>query len=397
VVHLMHHPGFKHAEDSACCTKMGRSRLFRFTLREVVHQVHHFAFCAVAHPSPRAPAIGSRTFVLQRRPMPPAASGPLRVALLTVGALLGFAGNSLLCRLALLDRAIDADSFTALRLGSGALMLAALARFSRSSPLRAAPSTGSWPAALALAGYAVFFSHAYLRLGAGVGALVLFGTVQVTMIGLATVRGGRPGPFEWVGLLLGAGGLVALTLPGAGAPDLVGVGLMAVAGNAWAGYSLLGRGVTDPLGATAGNFLRSVPLFLPVLALPALQQSLSWSSKGAALAVASGAVASGLAYSLWHAALRHLGATRAAIVQLSVPALAAFGGVLMLGEVLTVRTVAAGGASPCWEWRWRCPGRLRPGRPDDRPAACLVPGFAGRSPPGPTAHICRGWERPPER
>ncbi|HET9450073.1 MAG TPA: EamA family transporter, partial [Aggregicoccus sp.] len=202
-----------------------------------------------------------------------------------------------------------------------------------------------WPSALALFAYAAGFSLAYVRIGAGVGALLLFGCVQLTMLGAGLARGERPRALEWVGLAVALSGLVGLTLPGASAPDAVGALLMAGAGAAWGLYSLRGRGARNPLAATAGNFLRSVPLaaLLWLLAL-LLGQASSASARGLALAAASGALASGLGYSLWYAALPSLSAARAAIVQLSVPVLAAAGAVLLLDEPLTQRLVLGGAA-----------------------------------------------------
>jgi drug/metabolite transporter (DMT)-like permease len=200
-----------------------------------------------------------------------------------------------------------------------------------------------------------------VRIPAGVGALLLFGCVQTTMLGTGLVRGERPRPLEWVGLLLALGGLVGLTAPGATAPDFVGAALMAGAGVAWGIYSLRGRGSTHPLAATANNFLLSVPMALGLSAVSVGVQGAPHATvRGVVLAVASGALASGVGYSLWYAALPHLTATRAAIVQLSVPVLAATGGVLLLGEQVTVRLLGAGSALLCGVLlalgsRWRKP------------------------------------------
>jgi drug/metabolite transporter (DMT)-like permease len=260
-----------------------------------------------------------------------------RTLALTLAALTGFAANSLLCRGALKPHAIDAASFTSVRLCAGALMLALLSRTLGRRPVQ---RQGSWPAALALFGYAIAFSFAYLRLEAGVGALLLFAVVQLTMI-LAGVRAGeRPRAAQWLGLAVAFAGLVVLTRPGASAPDPLGAALMASAGVAWGVYSLLGRGCAHPLAATADNFARAVPfaLLASLSALPALHAS----GRGLALAAASGALASGVGYSLWYAALRGLTATRAAIVQLAVPVLAAAGSVALLGEPLTGRLLLGG-------------------------------------------------------
>lgn len=268
--------------------------------------------------------------------MSPASSPASRTAALTCAALVAFAANSLLCRAALGPARIDASAFTALRLVSGALTLAGLAAGVRG--LRG----GSWPSAAALFAYAIAFSFAYRLIPAGSGALILFGSVQATMIGRELVRGDRPHRREWLGLAVALGGLVALARPGLHAPDPRGAVLMAVAGVAWGGYSLRGRGATQALAATADNFARSVPLALGALLLPLTPLKLS--AVGALLAVASGAIASGLGYVAWYGALRGLSAARAAIVQLAVPPLAALGGVVLLGETLEARLLVGGAA-----------------------------------------------------
>lgn len=269
----------------------------------------------------------------------PRVSRPTRVrtVLLTASALAAFAANSILCRLALGPHLADAAGFTAVRLVSGTLALSLILFLAggRRPILRR-----DWLSPLALFAYAAPFSFAYLRLPAGTGALLLFGSVQVTMIAWGMRRGERPHPAEWVGLALAVGGLIALNAPGATAPDPWGALLMIAAGAAWGAYSLLGRGGTDPLAVTAGNFARTVPLVL-VLALVSLPH-LHATRDGLLLAAASGALASGVGYAVWYAALRGLRATRAAVVQLLVPVLAAMGGVLILDEAITVRLVAAG-------------------------------------------------------
>jgi drug/metabolite transporter (DMT)-like permease len=247
-----------------------------------------------------------------------------------------FAANSLLCRAALGPERIDASSFTALRLGSGALTLALLT--ARSPRARG----GSWASAVALFAYAIAFSFAYRLIPAGSGALILFASVQATMIGRELVRGDRPHRREWLGLAIALAGLLALTRPGLHAPDPLGAALMAAAGVAWGVYSLRGRGAPHPLGATADNFARSVPLALVPLILPLAPLKLS--AVGVLLAVASGAIASGLGYVAWYAALRGLSGSRAAIVQLAAPPLAAAGGVLLLGEALELRLLVGGAA-----------------------------------------------------
>lgn len=256
-------------------------------------------------------------------------------AALAAAALVGFAANSLLCRAALGPGAVDAATFTAVRIASGAMMLWLLQQTSRPAAARG----GSWSAGLLLFAYAAAFSLAYVRLAAGTGALILFGCVQTTMFGAAVVRGERPAPLRWLGLALALGGLVWLTLPGLSAPDPAGAALMAVAGIAWGAYSLRGRGSTQPLAATAGNFLRALPLAAAMLLLAG--PHLHASPRGVALAAVSGALASGVGYSLWYAALPRLSATTAALIQLVVPILAAIGGILFLGEPASAGLVVA--------------------------------------------------------
>jgi len=258
-------------------------------------------------------------------------TSPARTALCAGAALAGFAANSLLCRAALRGGEIDAWSFTAVRMASGALVLGLLARTWRA---------GSWASALALVAYAGLFSLAYLLIPAGVGALVLFGAVQATMIGWSVRSGRRPRALEWCGLALALGGLAWLTLPGAGAPDARGLGLMASAGIAWGIYSLRGRSAQRPLLATAGNFARGVVLVLPFAAFAKVEIG----ARGFGLACASGALASGLGYSLWYAALPGMSATRAALVQLSVPLLTACAAGLLLGERPSERLFVSGAA-----------------------------------------------------
>jgi drug/metabolite transporter (DMT)-like permease len=260
-------------------------------------------------------------------------SGPRRLAFLVILAMTAFAANSLLCRLALKNTAIDAASFTALRILSGALVLWLVVR------LRGLPGRvdGNWPSALALFIYAAGFSFAYIRLPAAVGALILFCAVQATMIGYGLWRGERLGKFQLGGLLLALAGLLGLLAPGLSAPPPVSAALMLVAGVAWGIYSLCGKSFANPTTATAGNFLRAVP-FAVVLSLLALPLA-SFDGAGVLYAVASGGLASGLGYALWYAVLPGLSATNAASLQLSVPVIAAAGGVLLLGEPITMQLV----------------------------------------------------------
>lgn len=264
-----------------------------------------------------------------------AATGMMRTAALTAVAMLAFAANSVLCRLALQETAIDPASFTIVRLVSGAVVLALLVAYRGKTRAR----SGSWSAAIALFVYAAAFSYAYVSLTTGTGALLLFAAVQATMIGTGLARGERLTPPQVGGLVLALGGLVYLLLPGLAAPPLGGALLMIAAGVAWGAYSLLGRGSADPLAATAGNFLRTVPfaIGLGVLAIGAPEVD----GAGLLYAFLSGALASGAGYAVWYAALRGLRATSAATVQLSVPVIAAFGGTALLGEAVSLHLVLA--------------------------------------------------------
>lgn len=267
----------------------------------------------------------------------------MRAALLTITALMAFAANSVFCRIALQAGAIDAASFTTVRLASGALILLFIAGISSGQAMPklklGSMTAGSWTSGTLLFLYAVPFSFAYLSLTAGTGALILFGCVQATMMGVGLASGERLDVLQCGGLVLAVAGLVYLVRPGLAAPPPHAAALMAIAGGAWGAYSLRGRGASRPLADTAGNFLRSVPLAVVVSAI-ALSR-IHASRSGVLLAVASGALASGLGYVVWYAALRSLTATRAAIVQLAVPVLAAVGGVLFLGERISSRLVIA--------------------------------------------------------
>lgn len=285
-------------------------------------------------------------------PSPAAGIGP-RTLLLTLFAMLAFAGNSLLCRLALKQTTIDPASFTVVRLLAGAVVLWLIVRL-RGGAHRVG---GNWPSALALFAYAAAFSFAYVSLPTGVGALLLFGAVQASMILYGLYTGERLRGQQIAGLILALLGVLGLILPGllasqvsAGSDSLGDALLMLLAGIAWGAYSLRGRGTADPAATTAGNFLRSVPLAVALLLIYALFAASGWlpgtagltiDRPGLAYAVASGALASGVGYSIWYAALRGLKATQAASVQLSVPAIAALGGIVFLGEPLTLRLLLA--------------------------------------------------------
>lgn len=258
--------------------------------------------------------------------------------LLTVLAMLAFAGNSLLCRLALKHTSIDPASFTTVRLVSGALTLWLITR----TRGQTAPGRGNWPSAMALFVYAAGFSYAYVSLAAAMGALLLFGAVQATMIGYGLWLGERLLPRQWLGLICAFAGLAGLLLPGLSAPPLLGSVLMLVAGVAWGVYSLRGKAAGDPIQVSSGNFLRAAPMAM-LLSLV----TVSWSPvdmAGLGYALAAGALASGVGYAIWYTALRGLKATSAATVQLSVPVLAAMGGVAFLGETVTWRLLLASAA-----------------------------------------------------
>lgn len=258
-----------------------------------------------------------------------------RIVVLTSLAMIAFAGNSLLCRVALKDTGIDAASFTTIRLVSGALVLWLVARFGRSAHV----GRGNWLSALALFAYAAGFSYAYVSLPAATGALLLFGAVQATMIGHGIWAGERLLRLQLVGLVLALGGLVSLLLPGLSAPPLAGSLLMLGAGVAWGIYSLRGKGAGDPIRVTAGNFLRAAPVAAALSLL--MHDAASLDAAGFWYAVSSGALASGFGYAIWYSALPALKATSAATVQLSVPVIAALGGIVFLGESLTLRLVLA--------------------------------------------------------
>jgi drug/metabolite transporter (DMT)-like permease len=289
-----------------------------------------------------------------------------RTVALTLLAMTAFAGNSLLCRAALKHTSIDAATFTTIRLISGALMLWLVARM-RSS---ARTGGGNWLSALALFAYAAGFSFAYLSLPAATGALLLFGAVQATMIGHGVWAGERLRGPQLVGLLLAFGGLVGLLLPGLTAPPLHGSVLMLGAGIAWGIYSLRGKAAGDPTRVTAGNFMRAVPI-AAALSVVMLRGGVSVDTAGVGHAVLSGALASGLGYAIWYTALPALKATSAATVQLSVPVIAATGGVVFLGEPISLRlalaSVAVLGGIALVILERRNVNGAQPIRPADRP------------------------------
>lgn len=293
--------------------------------------------------------------------------------LLTTVALVAFAFNSILCRMALGKEEIDAASFTAVRLFAGAVTLIVISFFfgrekggnvsgsdgvdlsepgvvttglrliqnhtiptGRVSVFR---TGGNWPSAFLLFAYAICFSFAYLGLTTATGALILFGSVQMAMIAISLFKGESPQALEWLGLVVAVGGLVYLVFPGLSSPPLINSILMAAAGTAWGFYTLRGRGSTDPLADTTGNFIRTLPLAALVL-IPFLS-NVHLSARGVVLAVLSGALASGVGYTVWYAALKFHTTTRAAVLQLAVPVIAAAGGVIFLSEPADRRLLIA--------------------------------------------------------
>ncbi len=256
---------------------------------------------------------------------------------MTAVSLVAFAANSILCRLALGSATIDAASFSTIRLLSGALMLLLLSRL---TGRRTVETQGSWRSGAALSLYAITFSYSYVLLSTGTGALILFGSVQATMIISGLVSGERPTAAEWLGLLIAVAGLTWLVFPGVSSPSPAGATLMTAAGIFWGVYSLRGRGTGNPIRMTTGNFIRAVPIAIvvSVVMLPMLHLS----PEGVLIAALSGGVASGLGYVVWYTALRGITATLAATVQLAVPFLAASGGVLFLSETVSARLVLSG-------------------------------------------------------
>ena len=261
----------------------------------------------------------------------------MRIVFYTTLALFAFAGNSILCRLALDGNIIDASSFTSIRLISGIVVLAILLKVTQ--PGRSSKTKGSWKASGMLFLYAVTFSYAYISLETGIGALILFATVQITMIVVNIASGNRLDRIEWLGITIAFFGFIYLVAPGASAPSPIGLVLMSIAGIAWGLYTLAGRGSENPLGDTTFNFIRTLPMVLILVAVTFPYANLS--TTGVLLAILSGGIASGIGYSIWYMALGGLSATQAAVVQLIVPVIAALGGVLFAAEPLHLRLILA--------------------------------------------------------
>lgn len=259
-------------------------------------------------------------------------TGPLRLILITALTMIAFAANSVLGRMGLVGTEIEAGSFAAIRLLSGAIFLAPICAVLRKS------ITGSWTSALMLAVYALAFSYAYIALSAGMGAIIMFAMVQISMLSWGLIRGERMSPLQWTGFAIAVGALIWLVSPGLEAPPLWAAVSMAVAGLGWGVYSLLGRGAGDPTAMTTGNFIRASLITLPLFGLILLVRPEPFPPvDGIALAIFSGAITSGLGYIIWYQTVRHISATRAGIAQLSVPALAAIGGVILLAEPINLR------------------------------------------------------------
>lgn len=260
--------------------------------------------------------------------------------------MLAFAGNSVLCRLALADQQIDPATFTSVRLVAGAMMLVLIVLMRRTTSIEGSTPSGlrkSFFSAAMLFAYALFFSYAYIDLDTATGALVLFGIVQITLIGIGIAKGKTLHSFEWLGLAIACGGFVFLLLPELNTPTLSGLLMMAIAGIAWGVYTALGQGSVQPLIDTKTNFVLSVPMvFILVLICAAFGLTTGASSKGIILAVISGAITSALGYAIWYAVLPKLDTTVAAVIQLSVPVIAAILGLLLVNEVPSLHLIVSG-------------------------------------------------------
>jgi len=269
----------------------------------------------------------------------------IKTAFMSALALIAFAGNSVLCRLALSDGAIHPASFTSVRLASGALTLfllvwlSSLGNVQERQTLKVGTRVQAWRAPVALFAYAALFSFAYISLDTGVGALILFGSVQITMVLFSLFQGSRLRPAEWLGLLIACSGLVYLVFPELSEPSLVGFVMMSLAGVAWGAYTIFGKGSTNPLRDTSSNFIKSIPFAL-LMILP-FYNNLSATPEAWLLAICSGAITSGVGYAIWYSALRNLTTSQAGVMQLLVPIIAAIGGVVLANETLSIRLVVS--------------------------------------------------------
>jgi len=266
----------------------------------------------------------------------------MKTILFTIMALLAFAGNSILCRLAIGDNTIDAASFTSIRLFSGIVVLFVILKLAQAKivqPKSTVTSKGSWSAAFMLFLYAIAFSYAYLSLDTGTGALILFASVQITMIAVGIYLGNKLRLVEWLGVLVSFSGFIYLVFPELTSPSLLGFVLMTVAGIAWGFYSLAGKKSENPLSDTTYNFMRTIPFVVILMAFTI--QNINLSTEGIVLAIISGGITSGIGYTLWYLALGGLSGTQAAVVQLLVPVLAGLGGVVFANEFLSARLVVS--------------------------------------------------------
>lgn len=261
----------------------------------------------------------------------------LKIISLTGLALIAFAANSVLCRLALGERAIDASGFTSIRLLTGGLVLFGIIRINNNKGNQT--TKGSWISGFMLFLYAIAFSYAYISLETGTGALILFGAVQITMILLSVFSGHSLHKTEWIGVIIAFSGFVYLLLPGVHMPSIIGFMLMTVSGIAWGIYTINGQGSKNPLLDTTHNFLKTIPFVLLLIIITFNKEN--YSTEGIILAVISGGITSGIGYTIWYMALRGLTSVQAAVVQLLVPIIAAFGGVLFISERITFRLIAA--------------------------------------------------------
>jgi drug/metabolite transporter (DMT)-like permease len=263
----------------------------------------------------------------------------LKTSLLSCLALIAFAANSVLCRLALDNRSIDASSFTVIRMLSGVIVLFII--FKLKATKNEVLSKGSWSASIALFIYAISFSYAYLSLDTGTGALILFGSVQITMIFVSMISGARLHITEWGGAVIAFTGFIYLVFPSISTPSLYGFVLMTISGVSWGFYTLTGRSTKNPLMDTTYNFIRTIP-FVALLAIITTDYA-NYTHEGIVLALLSGGITSGIGYTIWYIALRGLTSTQAAVIQLSVPVIAAMGGVLFVSEALTFRLIISTG------------------------------------------------------
>lgn len=257
----------------------------------------------------------------------------MKTALYTLLALIAFAGNSILCRLALGENTIDAASFTAIRLFSGIMVLVLILAISQRK--KSTTAKGSWLASMMLFIYAITFSYAYISLETGVGALILFAAVQITMILVGLYLGDKLHNIEWFGVIVAFIGFVYLVMPGVSAPSFTGFVLMSISGISWAGYTLLGKNSANPLSDTTFNFLRTSPFLIVLIALTLKQTT--FTQEGVILAVLSGGITSGLGYTIWYKVLKDLKSIQAAVLQLLVPILATFGGIIFASEDFSLR------------------------------------------------------------